>query len=74
VERNDKAATKRKKTIEVSAHVHRDMPACCRSAVLKFAAVDRYRGGGEPGDKITCGCGNWIVFNGRGWKVLDAAA
>ena len=58
-----------RKTIEVRTRVHRDMPACCRSAVLGFAAHDRYKGGGEPGDKITCGCGNWLIFNGRGWRI-----
>lgn len=55
--------------VEVSVSVHRDVPACCRAALLKFAADDRYQGGGEPGDKIRCGCGNWLVYDHRGWRV-----
>lgn len=71
------AATKRK-TVEVSALVHKSMPGCCRASVLKFAAGDRYRGGGEPGDRIGCGCGNVLVYaptpSGKqlGWRVADA--
>ncbi len=68
--------TSARKTVEVSARVHKDMPACCRSSVLTFAAGDRYRGGGEPGDRFRCGCGNMLVYaptgpSGKslGWKV-----
>ena len=59
------------KTVEITARVHRTMPACCRASVLKFAANDRYQGGGEPGDQIGCGCGNKLIFNGRGWAVKE---
>lgn len=61
---------------EVSALVHKSMPACCRRAVLDFAKHDRYAGGGEPGDQIGCGCGNRLVYQpGRriiGWRVKEA--
>ena len=57
------------KTTEVTARVHKDMPLCCRASVRDFATRDRYLGGGEPGDQIRCACGNWLVFNGRGWRV-----
>jgi hypothetical protein len=65
---------KGKKTVEITALVHKDTPACCRATVLDFAVKDRYMGGGEPGDQIACGCGNKIVYaptGGRflGWKV-----
>lgn len=69
------AATRPRKTVEVSALVHKSMPACCKASVLTFAAGDRYQGGGEPGDQIKCGCGNTLVYapskNGRviGWRV-----
>ncbi len=53
----------------VSAYVHKSMPACCRASVLAFAAVDRYMGGGEPGDEIDCPCGNTLIYDWRGWRV-----
>lgn len=65
----------RRSQAEVSAFVHKDMPACCRASVLKFAAGDRYAGGGEPGDRIGCGCGNVLIYaptpSGKliGWRV-----
>ena len=68
------AATKRK-TVEITALVHKSMPECCRASVLTFASGDRYRGGGEPGDQIGCGCGNKLVYgpseSGRviAWRV-----
>lgn len=64
------------KTVEITARVHRSVPECCRASVLQFAAGDRYRGGGEPGDQIRCGCGNTLIFTHTGpsmkqlgWKV-----
>lgn len=62
---------KRRKTVEVSARVHRDAPACCRSSLLSFAARDLYQGAGEPGDRIGCACGNALVYD-RGWRLADA--
>ena len=65
------------KAIEINALVHKSMPECCRAAVLQFAAGDRYAGGGEPGDRIGCGCGNTLVFSpsatGRflAWRVAE---
>lgn len=58
----------------VTVSVHHDVPVCCRQALLHFAAGDRYRGGGEPGDQIACGCGNWLIYDGRGWRPKDTAA
>ena len=58
-----------RKTVEVHFRVHRDVPACCRAALTKFAAIDKYAGGGEPGDKIRCGCGNWLTYDHRGWRL-----
>lgn len=56
--------------VEVTVRVHKSTPECCRSSLLDFAAHDRYAGGGEPGDRIGCGCGNTLVFNPPyGWRV-----
>lgn len=62
----------------LSAYCHKDMPACCRQTVVRFAAKDWYRGAGEPGDQIRCGCGNWLVYGKRvrgwligGWRVRE---
>lgn len=60
-----------RKTIEVCVRVHKDVPLCCRSQLLKFAAADRYQGGGEPGDQIRCGCGNDLVYDHRGWRLAS---
>ncbi len=56
-------------TVEVHILVHKSVPACCRKTLLKFGAQDRYRGAGEPGDKVKCACGNWLVYEGRGWGL-----
>ncbi len=63
------AATKRRKGVDISYSVHRDVPACCRSALRDFAINDRYHGGGEPGDRIGCDCGNVLVYDHRGWRL-----
>jgi hypothetical protein len=58
------------KTIEISVRVHKTLPVCCRSALLSFAAGDRYRGSGEPGDRVRCPlCGNWLRYEPPGWRV-----
>lgn len=59
-----------RKTIDVSVSVHKTVPVCCRSTLLDFAAVDLYRGTGEPGDQIRCACGSTLVYDHRGWRVL----
>ena len=48
---------------EITVSVHKDVPGCCRRSLLEFGKLDRYQGGGEPGDQIRCGCGNWLVYN-----------
>ena len=53
--------------------VHKDVPGCCRRSLLEFGKLDRYQGGGEPGDQIRCGCGNWLVYNHRGWCLGGGA-
>ncbi len=63
-----------RKTVEITASVHKTMPACCRSAVLTFAAGDRYQGAGEPGDQISCPCGNALIYDYRGWRVAEDVA
>lgn len=62
------------KAVEVTVRVHKDVPPCCRSSLLNFAAHDRYAGGGEPGDQVGCGCGNTLVYDHRGWRVAAGAA
>jgi hypothetical protein len=48
--------------------VHKSLPMCCRRSLLDFARLDRYEGGGEPGDQIGCSCGNHLVYDYRGWR------
>jgi len=64
----------KRRTVEITASVHKTMPACCRSAVLTFAARDRYQGAGEPGDQIGCPCGNSLIYDYRGWRVAEDVA
>lgn len=59
------------KTVDVSVRVHKDVPACCRASLLKFAAVDRYQGAGEPGDRVECPCGQALVYGPPGWRVSE---
>jgi len=61
-----------KKPVEVRLSVHKAVPSCCRSALIAFAAHDRYQGAGEPGDQIRCACGNTLVYDYRGWRVRAA--
>lgn len=57
---------------KVTIRVHRDAPACCRSTLHSFAIVDwPYHGDGEPGDTVRCGCGNWLIYSHRGWRIRD---
>ena len=66
------------KTHEISVLIQKTMPECCRRTVLDFAKLDRYQGGGEPGDQLRCGCGNWLIYGtGRrvmGWRLKDSGA
>lgn len=58
------------KTVEITVRVHKTTPECCRATLLAFARVDRYKGGGEEGDKIRCPlCGNTLVYDHRGWRL-----
>lgn len=59
--------------VDVTVRVRKDTPECCRAALVNFAARDRYRGGGEPGDRIRCGCGNWLRYDHKGWAVAPSA-
>lgn len=66
------------KTREINVRVHKSMPECCRASLLKFALDDRYHGGGEPEDRVGCGCGNTLVFTFTGpsekqlgWRVAE---